>query len=66
MKKISLKSIRDLLSRDEMRRISGGSGGGSCNYLPNCAVDSECGAYANCRCYGGSIMMGGGGWCGSL
>lgn len=38
MKKINLKSVLESLSRDEMRTISGGSGGdgGGCNTDPSC------------------------------
>lgn len=30
MKKINLKSVKSYLNRDEMRKISGGYGGGGC------------------------------------
>lgn len=45
MKKINLDSIKNFLSRDEMREISGGSG--SCLDWVNCNWDSEC-HNANC------------------
>lgn len=47
MKKINLDSIKNFLSRDEMRKISGGSGG---YCLTNCIYDFQC-PYPSCgRC----------------
>jgi len=43
MKKISLKSIKEGLKRDEMRNIRGGSGNGACmqsGWL--CLRDNQC------------------------
>lgn len=41
MKKINLDSIKNFLSRDEMREISGGSGS-SCLDWVNCNWNSQC------------------------
>ena len=62
MQKISLKSVKEFLSRDEMRKISGGSnpgpGGGGCNYP--CQLHLDCpSACPVCK-----NAVNGWGWCG--
>lgn len=38
-KKINLQGIKDVLSRDEMRKIMAGSDGGGCTAETNCCVE---------------------------
>ncbi|WP_445738234.1 TIGR04149 family rSAM-modified RiPP [Mariniflexile sp.] len=55
MKKINLNSIKEHLSRDEMREISGGSGGGECttnchSTYYSCPNTGETGLGILCSC----------------
>ena len=54
--KMSFKNIKDVLSREEMKGIMAGSGGGSCG---NCTVPG----YTSVACYSGA---GSGGSCSCL
>ncbi|WP_438425913.1 hypothetical protein [Aquimarina macrocephali] len=62
MKKISLKTIKDGLSRNEKRAIKGGSGSGVCDGY-DCWYDGQCdGEFNGCTCLPSST--GGLGYCG--
>lgn len=49
MKKISLKTIQNALSRDEMKVIKGGCGS-ACDHTIHCLTDSDC--PGSCTCSG--------------
>ncbi len=57
MKKINLENMKNVLTRDEMKKIvggSGGSGGGGilCSTeTQTCCTDADCGTDKNCYCY---------------
>lgn len=55
MKKISLKSIKEGLSRSEMRSIMGGSGSGACSDVNKDCSWSSCPSSCTCT----SITMNG-------
>tara|TARA_B110000908_G_scaffold172725_1_gene242398 strand:- start:5021 stop:5245 length:225 start_codon:yes stop_codon:yes gene_type:complete len=60
MKKISFSNIKDMLSRDEMRQVKGGSGrAGTCGYLGNGVM--ICGASKYWATYWAGTY--GGNWC---
>jgi len=56
MKKISLKTMKNGLSRNEMRNVKGGCGNGQCSGL-NCLIHTCCNGY---RCWylsSGAVCM---------
>lgn len=49
MKKISLKTVKEYLNRDEMRMVKGGSGAGNCAGSKVCHNTIDCNE--GCGCY---------------
>lgn len=47
MKKLSLKNVKETLSRKEMRVIAGGYGGGGC---PSCSSPYDCSSKCGNAC----------------
>ncbi len=51
-KKMSLKNIKDVLSRDEMKRILAGSGIGGGSWGLSCSASPNCCSQKSCSCDG--------------
>jgi hypothetical protein len=48
MKKMTFQNIKNILSRDEMKKIMAGSGNLCSTETQSCAEDSDCGT--SCQC----------------
>jgi natural product precursor len=55
MKKISLKNVKETLSRKEMRVIAGGYGGVTPGCGETCSSDSFCSTNSSCPCCTGGV-----------
>jgi len=61
IEKMSLKSIKNVLSRAEMKKIMAGSSGGGCSCANECNSDDDC--PGNSDCQGPQVTCPGGNGC---